>query len=294
MILEQDLIELYKSEYPNDYTNIVDGLKTLKYETIRINTLKDSKENILKKLDESNVKYHKSNISEYTYIIDELPIDFKESNIYKDGLIYFQSISSQIPPLVLDLKDGIDVLDMCAAPGGKTSFISELNSKTRIMACETNKIRSERLKYNLNLLGVKNASLMVVDARKLDSFFRFDTILLDAPCSGSGTINFKENDLKNFSKELVYNSAKLQKQLLKKAIEVLKVNSTMVYSTCSILKEENEEVIKSVLGNNVILEDININIDKSNLLPSTLDKVLTIKPSKEYEGFFIAKLRKVK
>lgn len=294
MILEQDLIELYKSEYPNDYTNIVDGLKTLKYETIRINTLKDSKENILKKLDESNVKYHKSNISEYTYIIDELPIDFKESNIYKDGLIYFQSISSQIPPLVLDLKDGIDVLDMCAAPGGKTSFISELNSKTRIMACETNKIRSERLKYNLNLLGVKNASLMVVDARKLDSFFRFDTILLDAPCSGSGTINFKENDLKNFSKELVYNSAKLQKQLIKKAIEVLKVNSTMVYSTCSILKEENEEVIKSVLGNNVILEDININIDKSNLLPSTLDKVLTIKPSKEYEGFFIAKLRKVK
>lgn len=294
MILEQDLIELYKSEYPNDYTNIVDGLKTLKYETIRINTLKDSKENILKKLDESNVKYHKSNISEYTYIIDELPIDFKESNIYKEGLIYFQSISSQIPPLVLDLKDGIDVLDMCAAPGGKTSFISELNRKTRIMACETNKIRSERLKYNLNLLGVKNASLMVVDARKLDSFFRFDTILLDAPCSGSGTINFKENDLKNFSKELVYNSAKLQKQLLKKAIEVLKVNSTMVYSTCSILKEENEEVIKSVLGNNVILEDININIDKSNLLPSTLDKVLTIKPSKEYEGFFIAKLRKVK
>jgi 16S rRNA C967 or C1407 C5-methylase (RsmB/RsmF family) len=222
--------------------------------------------------------------------------DMMDYDIVKEGKIYLQSLSSQIPPLFLDLDINNDILDMCAAPGGKTCEIASLTmNQKNIMAVEANKIRADRLKYNLNLQGVSRANVFVKDSKKLDSFFRFDTILLDAPCSGSGTINLiNPRDLQSFSLDLVKNSSKTQKELLKKAIEILKLGHTMVYSTCSILKIENEEVVKSVLGPNVVVEPIELDIDKSNLLPSTIDGVITVKPSDKYEGFFIAKLRKIK
>ena len=262
----------------------------------RINTLLSSKDQVLSSLDKLNIKYHKVDISDFSYLVDSSNQELMNLDLFKEGKIYLQSISSQIPPLVLDLDKNMDILDMCAAPGGKTSEIAQIvANSSNIMACEENKIRCEKLKYNLSHLGCKNINVMLTDARKLDSFFRFDSILLDAPCSGSGTINIDNNkDLSYFSLLLVKNSAKTQKALMKKAIEILKPGSSMVYSTCSILKEENEEVVKTVLNKNVVLEDININIDEACLLESSLDKVLTIKPSTNYEGFFIAKIKKLR
>ena len=294
MITKDDFIELIKKEYPFEFDEIINGLTKKRYETLRINNLKSNKEEIDSFLKINNIDYEISSFYKDAYIIKS-NYNFYDSNLFNEGKIYLQSLSSQIPPLYLDLDDSFDILDMCAAPGGKTSLIADLtNNQKQIMAVEFNKIRAEKLKYNLNHLNAK-ANVVVADASKLDSFFRFDTILLDAPCSGSGTINLcNEKDLKNFSLLLVKNSSIIQKKLLKKAIEILKPGHTMIYSTCSILKEENELVLKEILNKNIVLEPININIDKSNILPSLYNEVLTIKPNEYFEGFFIAKIKKIR
>ena len=107
-----------------------------------------------------------------------------------------------------------------------------------------NNIRIEKLKYNVEKQGASCVYVMKKDSRQIDDFFSFDQILLDAPCSGSGILNFNNKNLnKHFSLELIDKSAKIQLALLRKAIKVLKKNQEMVYSTCSILSKENEEII---------------------------------------------------
>ncbi len=294
MITKEEYIELIKKEYPNDYLEIIDGLSKNRYQSFRVNNLKGNKNEVLEYLNTNNIEYEISNLYDNCFIIKS-NVNLYDNELFKEGKIYLQSISSQIPPLLMDLETANDILDMCSAPGGKTSLIADLcQNKKSIMAVEANKIRAEKLKYNLNLLGAK-ANVLVSDASKLDSFFRFDTILLDAPCSGSGTIDINnEKDMKNFSLLLVKNSSNIQKKLIKKAIEILKPGCSMIYSTCSILKEENEEVLKTILNKNVILEKIDLDIDKSNLLPSNYKEVITIKPNEYYEGFFVAKIKKIR
>jgi 16S rRNA C967 or C1407 C5-methylase (RsmB/RsmF family) len=140
-----------------------------------------------------------------------------------------------LPPLFLDAKEKETILDMAAAPGGKTTELAATtNNKAEITACEVNKIRAERLKYNINLQGA-NVFVMNQDAKRLDDYFSFNKILLDAPCSGGGTLDLNNpKNIKSFSFELVKNSAKLQEELLKKALKILKTNHGMIYSTCSI------------------------------------------------------------
>lgn len=166
-----------------------------------------------------------------------------------------------------------------------------------ITACEKNKIRAERLKYNLDKQGVKFASVMIEDARKLDEFFSFDKILLDAPCSGSGTLLLTNRNIeKTFTKELVDRSVKTQEELLKKALKILKPGNEMVYSTCSVLKNENEDLITKVLSK-VNAEIVPINekfFQGIPMLPVKIKGTICIAPNSLYEGFFIAKIKKIK
>ncbi len=293
MISREEYIELIKNEYPNDYLEIIDGLSKKRSNALRINTLKITTSEALKRLDDLNIKYYKSDISDFSYLVSATNKELMDLEMFKNGEIYLQSLSSQLPPLFLDIEESQDILDMCAAPGGKTSEIQMLGgNKKSIMALEADSIRCERLKYNLEHLGCRNINVMKKDSRTLDSFFRFDTILLEAPCSGSGTINIlNEKDLKSFSIKLVENSSRLQKSLLKKALEVLKPGHSMIYSTCSILKMENEDVLKSVLNKNIELLPLDINVE---LLPQSIPNTYTIKPSDKYEGFFIAKIKKIR
>lgn len=173
------------------------------------------------------------------------------------------------------------------------SALSE--NKAMITACEKNKIRAERLKYNLEKQGVKGVNVMVEDARKLDNFFSFDKILLDAPCSGSGTLNFNETtQSETFTKELIERSVKVQEELLRKALKILKPGGEIVYSTCSILKNENEDVLNRVLSKeNVKLVPIEKDLVKDMpLLPTTIEEVICVAPTNLYEGFFVAKIQK--
>jgi 16S rRNA C967 or C1407 C5-methylase (RsmB/RsmF family) len=195
-----------------------------------------------------------------------------------------------LPPLYLDLINNSTILDMAASPGGKTSEICALaNNQIYVTATEVNEIRRDRLVYNLEKLGCKNVTTLRVDARNLDEFFSFDNILLDAPCSGSGTI--EKNDFSKINEKLVTNITKVQESLLRKALSVLKPGKTMIYSTCSILKAENEEIINK-MRKEFNIEIVPISIDFETL-PSTIDGVQTIMPSETNEGFFICKIKKL-
>lgn len=279
------------NQYENLYESIIDGYSKERYTTLRVNTIKSNIDEIKEILSLNNISYKELDIyKDALCILNSSEEDIRKLNIYEEGKIYLQSISSMLPPLYMDLEDNNSVLDMTAAPGGKTSLIASLKD-VKITAIEKNKIRCDRLKYNLNKLGVNRVTVLNEDARNIDSFFKFDKILLDAPCSGSGTI--KISDLEAFDEELIDRSIKAQEVLLNKAIEVLKVGGTLLYSTCSILKEENEKQIEKVLkkGN---LEIIPLDSKDLPILPSTLEGVVTVRPTELYEGFFIAKLKKVR
>ncbi len=213
-------------------------------------------------------------------------------DIYKEGKIYLQSLSSMLPVLFLDLEEGMSILDMAAAPGGKTTEIASIyQDKILITACEKNKIRADRLRYNIKKQGVRRATVLESDASKLDEYFSFDSILLDSPCSGSGTLQ-RENSNSYFKEELIKTTKKLQKVLLKKAVQILKPGSTMIYSTCSILEEENELQIEALL-NEKLVEVVPLDFPNDiPLLPSKIFGTVVVKPTSLYEGFFIAKLRK--
>ncbi len=164
-----------------------------------------------------------------------------------------------------------------------------------LTACEKNKIRADRLKYNIEKQGISKVNVLVEDARNLSSYFSFDKILLDSPCSGSGTIYIPDDKLeKKFTNELVQRCVKTQTQLLKKAIELLKPHHEMLYSTCSILQEENENQVKKILETQKVEL---IPIEKSlfaeiPLLPTSIEGTICIAPTELYEGFFIAKCLK--
>ena len=205
-----------------------------------------------------------------------------------------QSLSSMIPPIVLEpTKEKI--LDMAASPGGKTTEIYNLSNKEALItAVEKNPIRADRLKYNINKQGT-SATVLVSDATKLDEFFRFDKILLDAPCSGSGTLSTLDNSLNHFNKNLIKNSIETQQKLLSKALQILKPNSTMVYSTCSILYEENESQIEKLIKQNKI-EIIPINEELFKDIPKLPTKIkgtMCVQPTDLYEGFFVARIKKL-
>ena len=294
--LEEKLEKQYGTKITKE---IIEGYQTKRKTTLRINTIKSNIEEIKNELEKEKIEYETVKWSKEALIIknaDEKTI--QEMKIYKNGKIYLQSLSSMLPPIILEPKEGTDILDMAAAPGGKTTQIAALtNNKAHITACEKNKIRAERLKYNVDKQGATCVFIMPKDSRFIDDFFSFDQILLDAPCSGSGTLDYNDANIeKYFTEQLIERSSKTQKTLLSKAIKLLKPEHEMVYSTCSILDCENEDVVSSVIKNgNIEIVPINFEgMEELPILPTKISGTLCVKPTELYEGFFVAKIRKNK
>lgn len=292
------LIEMLNQQYGEEITSkILEGYSQKRMVTFRVNTLKTCIGKVEEVLKNNNIEFEKVSWSDVAYIVKDVREDtLKELEIYKNGEIYLQSLSSMLPPIVLEPKENTDILDMCAAPGGKTTELASLtNNNANITACELNKIRIEKLKYNIEKQGATSVYIMQEDSRRINDFFSFDNILLDAPCSGSGTLNVEDVNLeKIFTKKLIEKSQKAQLELLNKAVKILKQGQEMVYSTCSILNVENEEIVNKILKNNKV-EIVPIEFEgkeKLPLLPTKIDGTLCVMPTELYEGFFIAKIKK--
>lgn len=292
--LENRLKEQYGEE---NFKQIMKGYSSDRKTTFRVNTLKSETSAMQAELESLGIEYGKTAWSEEAFILKNArEKEIQELDMYKNGEIYLQSLSSMLPPIILNPKPNTDILDMAAAPGGKTTQMAALTqNKAHITACEINSVRAERLKYNIEKQGASSVYVMVSDSRNMDEFFSFDNILLDAPCSGSGTLQIKDSNLeKKFTMKLIEKSTKTQLALLRKAMKMLKSGQEMIYSTCSILACENEDVVSQVLReNNAEIVPIELNgMEDLPRLPVKIEGTLCICPDELYEGFFVAKMRK--
>lgn len=295
---EPMLVQQYGAELAQ---RIVEGCDVRRNSTLRANALLSTQAEVAAALDEAGIAWEGVAWYPDAFIIrdagEKALWDLPE---YEAGKIYLQSLSSMLPPLVLGAKPGIDILDMCAAPGGKTTQLAAIGGKgTHITACEMHAPRADKLEHNLRKQGANNVVVMRTDARNLDEFFRFDRILVDAPCSGSGTLRTRDPKLHaRFTEKLIQKSVKSQKALLGKALELLKPGGTLVYSTCSVLGCENEDVVNACLktaarNGAYEIEPIELDgIEELPLLPVSIEGTLCVCPTERYEGFFVAKVKR--
>jgi NOL1/NOP2/sun family putative RNA methylase len=221
------------------------------------------------------------------------------------GYFYLQEAVSMIPPIILEPKSNEIVLDMCAAPGSKASQIAALmKNKGILIANDYKGIRLAPLGINLQRMGVSNTIITLMEGRFfLNSGIKFDKILVDAPCSGTGTIRKSLKTLRIWNPDMIRRLAGTQKQLIETAFNILKEKGILVYSTCSLEPEENEAVIDFLLNKykDARIEKINLNIKRSKPIlefenkkyDSNIKDCLRIWPQdNDTEGFFVAKLRK--
>ena len=295
--------ELYEQYTPITVDKILTGMLGERNTTLRVNTIKYNIQELMKYLREKNIKFERVSWYNDALIIKNAnEKEIQKLDIYEKGYIYLQSLSSMIPPLVLNPKPGEKVLDLTAAPGSKTTQMAAMmKNDGYILANELDKIRCDRLIYNVEKQGANIVEVINNRGEKVGEEYQeqFDKVLLDAPCSGEG--RFLGNNVgtyRNWSKRTVRELAKLQKKLFKSAYTALKPNGMMVYSTCTLNKDENENVLQWAIENfNVKLLDINIDFKEkmqgfNDGLDDSINKAIRILPSKNMEGFFVAKLKK--
>lgn len=299
-----DFIEnIYELYDPLKVDQILQGMMNPRNTTIRVNTIKYNIQDLMRYFKEKNIKFERVLWYRDALIIkNATEKELQKLEIYEKGYIYLQSLSSMVPPLVLNPKKGEKVLDLTAAPGSKTTQMAALmENEGYILANELDKIRSERLQYNVKSQGVEIVEVINGRGEKIGNSYTeyFDKVLLDTPCSGEGRFLLgKPMTYKDWSLKKVNQLAKIQKKLFESAYNATKKNGIMVYSTCTINKEENEYILDWAINTfNIKLLDINLDIKEAikgdnTGLNNAIDKAIKILPSKNMEGFFVAKIMK--
>lgn len=317
-----DRIEkIYSTE---DIEIIKAGYNTEKRKTsFRVNTIKATEEEILKLLKENNLEVSKVAYLENCYVLENgTEKDLWELDLFENGKIYIQQIASQIPVQFMDLTQNSKILDTTAAPWSKTSQIAAMTKNTsEIIAVDNNQIRIDKLNYTIKKQWVKRSLVFKTDARKVheplgeylelqgwakeDTNDYFDHILFDAPCTAEGRFNLNKEKSFAFWNETIFKKAyKLSKSILEEIIPMLKVNGTLVYSTCTLAPEENEAITHFILSNYPEMELVPVTIDSQyaragiksfgkQIYRSDVVNTLRLLPSEETEGFYIAKFKKV-
>lgn len=299
------LLEAIRTQHGAEQAaRIVAGWDVTRRTTLRANALKASPEKVEAVLAGAGIAFERVPWFRDAFVLEPGAEERQlwSLDAYRDGEIYLQSLSSMLPPLALAPRPGADVLDMCAAPGGKTSEMAALASgrdgarAARITACELSVPRAEKLEHNLAKLGATNVQVMRTDARRLDSWFSFDQILVDAPCTGSGTVSTHDGHAaRHLTPRLLERTTRSQAALFDKGLDVLKAGGELVYSTCSVLRQENEDVVRTALASHRDCELVEVELDGIDglpTLPTELDGTLLVCPTELYEGFFVAKIRK--
>jgi NOL1/NOP2/sun family putative RNA methylase len=309
VLLPEKLLSRLKTIHPKEYEKILDGFSQKRIGSFRINFLKSSVEEVLQECKKKNIQ-----VFPFKHIPEVFTFERKDEYAIKgtqnfyEGKIYLQSIASMLPVLALSPQKNTKILDVCAAPGSKTTQIAALTeNSSEIIALEKNHIRCEKLRYNCNLQGANSVEVKKIDALKYLADAKtplFDQILLDAPCSAEGRI-FLENEKSYgfWSQENILEKAQLQYEIFSLALTKLKKGGELVYSTCTLAPEENEGVVTKILEENsdIILEKISF-WDEQYFLPGISEfnrekflepeKMMRVLPSKFTEGFFVVKIRK--
>lgn len=307
-ILPLGFVDRLKHITPEDkLKEVVETYNIEKPLSLRINTLKTDSKMVLGFLTSQKIKF--KNVSWYS---DALIVDrsektkIVESFLYKEGYVYFQNLSSMLPAVIMDPKPNEKILDIAAAPGSKTSQIAQMMQNTgEIIANDISRQRLFRLISVIKTLGITNVKIMQIPGEHIWKKYPnyFDKVLTDAPCSMEG--RFRLNDPKSYkdwSLKKIKVLSFLQKRLLHSAFYAVKPGGIIVYSTCTLGPEENEEVIQYLLDkesgyveviNTEIKFDESIKKWKNKTFDKAIGKTIRIFPTQEVEGFFVAKIRRL-
>ncbi len=304
-MIEKDAYrERYSALLGKDYDEFMRYNRSYLTKSIRVNTLKISVSEAKKRIEAQGFTLTQVPWCREGFWIKGERTDI--GNLYEHflGYIYVQEAASMIPPVVLQPQPGELVLDMAASPGSKTTQIAAMMSNEGVLIA--NDVTGDRMKalgLNLQRMGIYNAIVNLGDALKFKKRnLQFDRILLDAPCSGTGTIRKSPDTLKMWNPGMIRRLSGLQKKLILVAYDRLKEGGTLVYSTCSTEPEENEEVIDFLLQKtDAKIEKIDLDIKRANPIlkfekktfSSEISKTLRLWPHlNNTEGFFVAKITK--
>jgi 16S rRNA (cytosine967-C5)-methyltransferase len=293
------LVQKWVEEFGENFT--VDLMKALNQRpeiTIRGNLLKIDLERLKEELKKEGVSFENGKYIEEALTIKGADIDNLAS--FTQGYFYVQDESSMIAVKVLDPKPGEKVLDVCAAPGGKASYSASLmNNKGSLIAGDIHPHRVLLLKENFKRLGVQIAKTQVIDGTfYLDSFQdQFDKVLADVPCSGLGIIRRKPEIKWEKTKEDVAKITEIQKKILQNVSSYVRLGGVLVYSTCTLNKEENENIVEAFLqeNQNFIPDPLHPYLPKDLAVQEKQQHHITLYPNIHgVDGFFISRLKRVK
>lgn len=248
----QWIIDMWNEQYGNEQTvKMLLGLYSRTETTVRCNESKAPVEDIIKSLKYAGVEVKTSKIYDKALFISNYN-SLTDLDVFNSGMITVQDLSSMMVGLAANPKEGDYVIDVCAAPGGKTLHISELMNRTGIVeARDLTKYKVSLINDNIKRLGNKNIITKVMDATVMDekSIEKADIVIADLPCSGLGVIN-KKSDIKyNVSKEQILELVKLQRKILTVVSKYVKKGGTLIFSTCTVNKYENDENVEWIEKN---------------------------------------------
>ena len=245
--IPQYFCDILEKQYGSENLNqAIISLKKIPYLSVRVNKLKYSEEEFEEFLKEKDIQIIKKVDSVY-YVNSGLIINSKE---FKEGKIIAQDASSYLAAKNLGVKPDELVLDICAAPGGKTAVLAEeMENKGEIIAIDIHQHKKKLIEENMKKLGIDIVKATVLDARNVNKQGRkFDKILVDVPCSGYGVIRKKPEILYTKNRENVEELASLQLEILNSAADILKDGGELIYSTCTIISQENTENVEKFLN----------------------------------------------
>ena len=303
--IKEKFAERYKAILGKDYDTFIKYSLTFPRRSLRVNTLKISISELKKRLEKrwelTQIPWCKGG-----FWIKHIKGERRDiGNLMEHQLGYFhvQESASMIPPLVLSAKPNELILDMCAAPGSKSTQIAIMMKNTGLLIANDYKgMRLKPLGINIQKAGLTNILTTLMDGNRFRGF-NFDRILVDAPCSGTGTIRKSLKTLRIWNPNMIGRLSMTQKSLIETGFNNLKKGGILVYSTCSMEPEENEEVVSFLLEkyDNATIQEINLNLKRSKPIiefnnkkyHKDVNKCLRIWPQdNDTEGFFVAKIKK--
>ncbi|WP_042471800.1 16S rRNA (cytosine(967)-C(5))-methyltransferase RsmB [Bacillus ndiopicus] len=288
----QWLVERYVTTYGMEKTAEMLAYNNLPAkQTVRVNTLKATLAEAITALEQEGMTVQQS-----SFLPECLTItggQAARTTAFKQGLITIQDESSMLPANVLNPQPGMRVLDMCAAPGGKTTHLAEkMQNEGTILALDLHPHKLELIDENTGRLGIDIVQTAPLDGRKAANTLQkesFDAILVDAPCSGLGVMRRKPDIKYTKSIEDFANLQTIQLAILANAVELLKPNGRLVYSTCTINKEENEGTVQAFLKEHLNMEAVTLENLPKQLSSEQHNGMLQVFPQHmDSDGFFVA------
>lgn len=269
---------------------------------LRVNTLLTRRKDLAYALSQRKVECGNLDWTDTAIVAFKSDVPLGATPEYLAGHYMIQGANSMLPVLNLKIKEGMKVVDLCAAPGGKSTHIGAILGNTGVLySNDINKERISSLKCNLSRMGIQNAIISNMDALKFN-VGKVDRVLLDAPCSGTGVISKDPSVKTSKSLESIKEVVKLQRKLILHAFDMLKPEGIMVYSTCSVLVEENEGVLDYLLSQrkNAKIIDLDVSVGKEGFAKfrredynGSVSKARRIYPHvHNMDGFFYSRILK--